>query len=54
MVPPQNSTKAAYGKLSVTLQGPMHHLASELARLHGDPKYVTKYPIRSELMDTVC
>jgi len=52
MVPPRNSTKAAYGKLSVTLQGPMHHLASELARLHGDPKYVTKYPIRSELMDT--
>ena len=53
MMPPENSTKAAYGKLNVTLQGPMHQLAIELSKLHGGPKYVSKYPIRSELMDTV-
>lgn len=53
MTPPKNSTKAAYGTLNVTYQGPVHQCAPLLSVLNGGPKYVSKYPLRAEIMNEV-
>lgn len=53
MDPPKNSTKVAFGKLNVTLQGPLHECAPLLSKLRGFPDVHVPFPIRSELMDTV-
>ncbi|KAF6037448.1 GLB1L [Bugula neritina] len=52
MDPPKNSTKVAFGKLNVTLQGPLHECAPLLSKLRGFPDVHVPFPIRSELMDT--
>jgi len=48
-----NSTKAVYGRLNVTLQGPIHYCAPLLDGKNSPPSYNSLYPWRMELMDTV-
>lgn len=50
---PKNSTKIAYGRLNVTLQGPMLFCAELLHRLGYNPAPRTVYPLRMEVMGTV-
>lgn len=51
MPAPSNSTKVAYGNLTVSLQGPLHRCAPVISR--DFPMHVGLYPLRSEVLGTV-